>query len=66
MAEDFLKPKGVDTRDLGRRRMEEGQFRNPPLYEQWGGFTSAAKGKWDNNKMSLEKGGPQSVRGRPI
>lgn len=66
MTENYLKPKGVDTKDLGHRRMKDGQFHNPPLYEEWGGFTSASKGRWDQNKMSLEKGGPQSVRGRPI
>lgn len=66
MAEDFLKPKGVDTRELQRRRMEDGQFRNPPTFTKWGGFSSAAKGKFEQNKMTLEKGGPQAVRGRPI
>lgn len=66
MSEDFLKPKGVDTKELQRRRMEDGQFRNPPTYTKWGGFTSAAKGKFDQNKMTLEKGGPQGIRGRPI
>lgn len=66
MPDDFLKPKGVDTKDLGTRRQKMGQFYNPPLYEDWGGFTSAAKGRFDQNRMTLEKGGPQSVRGRPI
>jgi hypothetical protein len=66
MAEDFLKPKGVDTRELQRRRMEDGQFRNPPTYTKWGGFSSAGKGKFDQNKMTLERGGPQGIRGRPI
>jgi hypothetical protein len=66
MSEDFLKPKGVDTKELNRRRMEDGQFRNPPTYTKYGGFSSAAKGKFEPNKMSLEKGGPQSIRGRPI
>jgi hypothetical protein len=63
---DFLKPKGVDTKDLSKRRMEDGQFRNAPTYSELGGFTSADKGKFDRNKMTLERGGPQSVRGRPI
>ena len=66
MAEDFLKPKGVDTKELQRRRMEDGMFRNPPTYSKWGGFTSASRGKFDQNRMTLEKGGPQAVRGRPI
>ena len=66
MAGEFLKPKGVDTSDLDRRRMEDGQFRNPPLYMQYGGFSSASKSMFDKNKMTLEKSGPQSIRGRPI
>lgn len=66
MSEDFLKPKGVHKGDLSKRRMEDGQFRNPPLMCDWGGFSSVAKGKWENNKMSLESGGPQAVKGRPI
>jgi hypothetical protein len=66
MPEDYLKPKGVDTKELQRRRMQDGQFRNPPTFTSWGGFSSAAKGKFDQNKMTLEKGGPQAVRGRPI
>jgi len=62
----YLKPKGVDTSDLDRRKMEDGQFRNPPLFMALGGFSSVAKGMFDQNKMSLERSGPQSVRGRPI
>jgi hypothetical protein len=66
MAGEFLKPKGVDTANLDRRRMEDGQFRNPPMFQDYGGFSSASKGMFDRNKMTLEKGGPQAVRGRPI
>lgn len=66
MAGDFLKPKGVDTSDLDRRSMEDGQFRNPPMYMELGGFSSAKKGMFDQNKMTMERGGPQTVRGRPI
>lgn len=66
MAQDYLKPKGVATGNLQRRNMEDGQFRNPPTYSQLGGFTSADKGKFDRNRMTLERGGPQAVRGRPI
>ena len=66
MAQDYLKPKGVNTGNLQKRQMEDGQFRNPPTYSQLGGFSSADKGKFDRNKMTLEKGGPQAVRGRPI
>lgn len=63
---EFLKPKGVDTGDLEHRRMEDGQFRNPPTYMQYGGFSSASKSMFEKNKMTLEKGGPQATRGRPI
>lgn len=68
MAGDYMKPKGVDTADLGRRRMEDGQFRNPPIFMELGGFSSAAKAKLDRSgrNLSLERGGPQVVRGRPI
>lgn len=63
---EYLRPKGVDTSDLDRRKMEDGQFRNPPLYMPYGGFSSASKSMFEKNKMTLERGGPQSVRGRPI
>ena len=63
---EYLRPKGVDTKDLDRRKMEDGQFRNPPLFMQYGGGSSTAKFQFESNKMTLEKGGPQSVRGRPI
>lgn len=66
MAEDFLKPKGIKTGDLERRRMEDGQFRNPPTYMQLSGFTSADKSMFQRNKMTLEKGGPSAIKGRPI
>jgi hypothetical protein len=66
MAEDFLKPKGVSTNKLDTRRMQHGQFHNPPEYIQLGGFSDAGKAKFDRNKMTLEKGGPSSVKGRPI
>lgn len=66
MAQDFLKPKGVNTSALQKRSMEDGQFRNPPTYSALGGFTSADKGKFDRNKMTLERGGPKAVSGRPI
>lgn len=66
MAQDYLRPKGVDTSNLQKRTMEDGQFRNPPVYSQLGGFTSAERGKWDRNRMTLERGGPKAVSGRPI
>ena len=66
MAQDFLKPTKVPTGDFGKRREENGQFRNPPTYTELGGFTSASKGKFAQNKMTLEKGGPSAKAGRPI
>ena len=68
---DFLRPK-VKTGGIGTRKMEDGQFRNPPTYTQLGGFTSEAK--WTSpsgqrNKTgapSLERGGPTAQRGKPI
>ncbi len=66
MSQDFLKPKGMSTSSLDKRRMEDGQFRNPPTYIQLGGFSSAEKSKLSMNKMTLEKGGAQSIKGRPI
>ncbi|MBO0863565.1 MAG: hypothetical protein J2P16_00635 [Mycobacterium sp.] len=62
----YLKPKGVNTSRLDKRDMTDGQFRNPPTYTMWGGFTNAARAKFDRNRMTLEKGGPGAVRGRPI
>ena len=66
MAQDFLKPKGVNSSNLQKRSIEDGQFRNPPTFSELGGFTSADKGKFARNKMTLEKGGPKAVSGRPI
>lgn len=63
---DLFRPKVTDTSDLGKRRMEDGQFRNPPTYSQLGGFTSADKAKLSGNKMNLESGGPGSRKGKPI
>lgn len=64
--QDYLKPKGVNTSNLDTRRMVDGQFWNPPTYMQLGGFSSASKAHLDNNKMTMERGGPQAVAGRPI
>lgn len=68
---DYLRPK-VKTGDLSKRHMENGIFRNPPSYTQLGGFTSERKltdpsGKrYSTGGMSLERGGPTSVKGKPI
>jgi hypothetical protein len=66
MAGEFLKPKGVDTSGLDKRKMEDGQFRNPPTFMEYGGGSSASKFMFDRNKMTLEKGGPQARGGRPL
>jgi hypothetical protein len=68
---DYLRPK-VKSGGLGKRSMEDGQFRNPPTYTALGGFTSAEK--WNDpsgRRMktggpSLERGGPTAQRGKPI
>jgi hypothetical protein len=69
---DYLKPVGVDTRNLSTRRMEDGRFRNPPTYTALGGFSSAEKWtdpagrRYKIGGPSLESGGPTAVKGRPI
>ena len=68
---EYLRPK-VRTGNLNTRRMEEGIFRNPPLYTQLGGFRGASQ--WTNpdgkryeiGGPSLERGGPSAQRGKPI
>lgn len=68
---DYLRPK-VKVGNLGTQRMENGQFRNPPTYTNLGGFTSEGKltnatGKRNGiGGMTLERGGPSSVKGKPI
>ena len=52
--------------------MEDGIFRNPPVYTQLGGFTGESKwtdpaGKrYSTGGPSLERGGPSAQRGKPI
>jgi hypothetical protein len=52
--------------------MENGIFRNPPVYTSLGGFTSSQKltdPTGQRNKiggMTLERGGPSSQKGKPI
>ena len=71
MSEGILRPK-VRVGNLATRRMEDGQFRNPPTYTALGGFTSESKwtdpaGKrYSTGGPSLEKGGPTAQRGKPI
>lgn len=65
MAESsYLKPK-VKVGDLSKRDTKDGQFRNPPTYTPFGGFTSASKLKNDQNDMSVEKS-PGARAGKPI
>ena len=71
MAEGYLKPK-ADTADLSKRKMEDGIFRNPPTYTEFGGFSSSAKLTDPSGRRqkiggpSLEKGGPTALKNRPI
>lgn len=68
---DYLKPK-VRIGNLQKRNMEDGQFRNPPTYTPYGGFTSESKytnpsgHKQKTGPLSLERGGPGAMRGKPI
>lgn len=68
---DYLRPK-VRIGDLGKRRMEDGIFRNPPTYTAMGGFTSEAKftdpagERYRTGRPSLERGGPTAQKGKPI
>jgi hypothetical protein len=68
---DYLRPK-VKVGNLSTRTMENGIVRNPPLYSNYGGFTSASKFTDPSGKRneiagpSLEKGGPSSQKGKPI
>ena len=60
----YLKPK-VSTGNMDSKEKKRGMFIGNSAYPQLGGFSSAAKlGKGEN--MALEKGGPSSVKGRPI
>ena len=70
---DYLRPKiRKSGTALGKRQMEEGIFRNPPTYTEFGGFSSESK--WTSPSghrqkiggPSLEKGGPRAVKGEPI
>ena len=68
---DYLRPK-VRTGNLSTRRMEDGQFRNPPTYTQLGGFTSESKltsptgQRYRTGAPTLERGGPSAVKGKPV
>lgn len=62
----YLAPK--TSSPLMLRKKENGQFKNPPLYiDKWGGFTSAEKLRRNTSgNVQLEKGGPQSKKGKPF
>lgn len=67
---EYLRPK-YRTPTINRT-MENGIFRNPPVYTSLGGFTSSQKltdPTGQRNKiggMTLERGGPSSQKGKPI
>ena len=68
---EYLRPK-VRTGNLSKRKMQNGIFRNPPLYTELGGFTSERKLTNPTGRrqiigpMSLERGGPSAQKGKPI
>ena len=72
MSDGLFRPKAGRTDNLNTRRMEDGTFRNPPVYTELGGLTSQAK--WTDpagrrhsiGGPSLERGGPSAQRGKPI
>jgi hypothetical protein len=62
---DYLKPK-VGTPSL-EPKQKNGMFINHPGYPEMGGFTGPSKlNKTNKSIMELEKGGPQSKRGKPL
>lgn len=72
MSNGLFRPKAGRTDNLNTRRMEDGQFRNPPTYPALGGFTSESKltnpsgERYKTGGPSLERGGPGAQRGKPI
>jgi hypothetical protein len=67
---EFLRPKaGAPAR---MRKMENGIFRNPPVFTELGGFKSESKYTDPTGKrqkisgMGLERGGPSAQKGKPI
>jgi hypothetical protein len=71
MSEGYLKPK-IAVGNLRKRSMEDGLARNPPLYTELGGFSSESKYTDPTGRrhklgpLSLERGGPGAVKGKPI
>jgi len=65
MSQSFLKPKVSDPLKL--RKKQNGQFNNPPVYMELGGFGSSSGLKRSSeSNLSLERGGPSAKRGKPI
>lgn len=60
----YLEPK-VNTPGLERKK-RNGQFLNPPAYNEMGGFTGSSKLHRGESNMNLERGGPSSKKGKPI
>lgn len=61
----YLEPKVGDPSMI--RKNKNGQAINPPTYMDLGGFTNSAKlNRGESGIMGLEKGGPQSNKGKPI
>ena len=60
----FLKPKVGDP--LMLRKKKNGQFDNPPLMMDLGGFSSSAKLAGIGKNLTLEKGGPQAKGSKPL
>lgn len=62
---NFLKPKVGAPKKL--RDPRNGQFVNPPLYMQLGGFkTSSDINRGTTANVRMERGGPRAKQGQPI
>lgn len=67
MGDDYLKPKVSAPGLEGISKERRGMFVNPPGYAEMGGFTNAQKlERGQKGIMSMEKGGPQSKKGKPL
>lgn len=65
MSEQPYRPKVTQTKPDTVKRVNN-QFVNTDSYQPLGGLTSASKWGKANPSLGLEKGGPQSVKGKPI
>jgi hypothetical protein len=66
MAEqNYWKPRGIRSSDMGVRKRQNGIFQNTAPHPQLGGFSSDSKMPSADRPLSLEKG-DLTRRGKPI